>query len=82
VFHSANRDSYKQSLSRNHGYLIEKTNGLSTRASGKSPVVGQELEQSSDVKLRLSSRRPQEVERLRGREKRRVFGSDDPQTFL
>lgn len=53
---------------------------------GSSGQIGQlvvkELEQSSDVKLRLSSRRPQEVERLRGEGKEAVYlDLDDPQTF-
>ena len=53
---------------------------------GSSGQIGQlvvkELEQSSDVNLRLSSRRPQEVERLRGEGKEAVYlDLDDPQTF-
>ena len=53
---------------------------------GSSGQIGQlmvkDLEQSSDVKLRLSSRRPQEVERLRGEGKEAVYlDLDDPQTF-
>jgi len=53
---------------------------------GSSGQIGQlvvkELEQSSDVNLRLSSRRLQEVQRLRGEGKEAVYlDLDDPQTF-
>ncbi|HEX8550206.1 MAG TPA: NmrA family NAD(P)-binding protein [Abditibacteriaceae bacterium] len=53
---------------------------------GSSGQIGQsvvkELEQSADVNLRLSSRRPQDVERLRGEGKEAVYlDLDDPQTF-
>jgi uncharacterized protein YbjT (DUF2867 family) len=53
---------------------------------GSSGQIGQsvlkELEQSSNVNLRLSSRRPHEVERLRGEGKEAVYlDLDDPQTF-
>lgn len=53
---------------------------------GSSGQIGQsvvkELEQSSEVNLRLSSRRPQEVERLRSEGKEAVYlDLDDPQTF-
>jgi NAD(P)H dehydrogenase (quinone) len=53
---------------------------------GSSGQIGQlvvkELEQSSDVNLRLSSRRPQEVERMREEGKEAVYlDLDDPRTF-
>ena len=45
-------------------------------------LVVQELEQSPDVRVRLSSRRPEEVERLRGEGKDAVqLDLDDPSTF-
>ena len=45
-------------------------------------LVVQELEQSPDVRVRLSSRRPEEVERLRGEGKEAVhLDLDDPSTF-
>jgi NAD(P)H dehydrogenase (quinone) len=53
---------------------------------GSSGQIGQlvvkELEQSPDVRLRLSSRRPEEVERLRQEGKEAVhLDLDDPKTF-
>ena len=46
------------------------------------PRAATELEQSPDVSLRLSSRRPHEVERLCGEGKEAVhLDLDDPQTF-
>src|SRR3954467_11754873 len=45
-------------------------------------LVVQELEQSPDVRVRLSSRRPEEVERQRGEGKEAVhLDLDDPSTF-
>ena len=45
-------------------------------------LVVQGLEQSQDVRVRLSSRRPEEVERLRGEGKEAVhLDLDDPSTF-
>jgi uncharacterized protein YbjT (DUF2867 family) len=63
--------------------LSKKPTVLVLGSSGQiGQLVVKDLEQSSEVNLRLSSRRPQDVEQLRGEGKEAVYlDLDDPQTF-